>query len=78
MPKGMRWLADECEAVAIAWINVSKDKGSSDVKGTDQSSDMFWKNVMAKLESIAPKDSSGRYHNKELNAVRTCWSDKIS
>jgi hypothetical protein len=77
MRKVRRWTSEECEAVAIAWINVSEDKGSGEVKGTDQSSDTFWKKVMAKLQSIAPKDSSGLYHNRELNADRTCWTEKI-
>jgi hypothetical protein len=81
MPQGKKWSSEECEALAKAWINVSEDSGSSTVKGTDQTSDRFWFRVVATLKCLAPaapEDCIGKYHNRELKALRSHWTDKLS
>jgi hypothetical protein len=77
MPSGKRWCAEECEALARCWINVSEDVGSADLKGTDQSGEVFWRRVIESLGRVAPPDSVGRYHNRGKTALMTQWTDKI-
>jgi hypothetical protein len=88
MGKGLRWTSEECEFVSTAWINVSEDKDLNDVKGTNQTTDNFWKRVRETLEQAVSKalaekklsyeDVLGKYHHRELNAIKTCWQEKIS
>jgi hypothetical protein len=78
MPQGKRWSVEECEALARAWINISEDVGSEDLKGTDQTADVFWKRVIAAMQRLAPPDCVGRYHNRAQNAIMTQWTDKIA
>jgi hypothetical protein len=88
MGKGLRWTSEECELVSTAWINVSEDKDCNDVKGTNQTGDTFWKRVRETLENavskavtekkLLPEDVVGKYHHRELNAIKTCWTEKIS
>jgi hypothetical protein len=87
MGKGLRWSSEECEVLATAWINVSEDKDMDDVKGTNQTIDSFWKRVRETIGVIIGKvvtekklpveDVVGKYHHRELNAIKTCWNEKI-
>ena len=80
MGRGSRWEADESLAVAQAWMSVSEDEGSPEVRGTNQDQGVFWSNAVAKFKSLAPAGQSlaGKYHNREDTAIQNHWRDTIS
>jgi hypothetical protein len=80
MPKGKRWSPEENLDLAQAWIEVSEDAGSPDVKGTNQDSDEFWARVHRNFKEKGGDQGSGKgvYGDRAITAIQNQWKDNIS
>ena len=81
MGRAKAWCSEEHAGVAQAWINVSEDKNSLDIKGTNQDSDTFWKAVIANLATLAPScatETEARWHFRGRKSIERHWKDNIA
>lgn len=79
MGKGKQWTALECKHVAEAWVEVSEDQDQGEVKGANQTGEVFWSRVYLRFISKGPTEQQeGTYGGRGEKAVRNYWTDNIS
>ena len=81
MGRAKTWSSEEHAALAHAWINVSEDKNSLEVKGTNQDSDTFWRAVLVHFGTLSPEDATeheGRWHYRGKKSVERHWKDNVA
>ena len=79
MGRGKEWKPEEDQHLAEAWVAVSEDAGETDVKGTNQDGDVFWKRVYDLFVSKCPVDNpDGVYGKRTVSAVKNHWKDYVS
>ena len=79
MGRSKEWKPEEDKHLAEAWIEVSEDVGSSDMKGTNQDGEAFWNRVYANFVERCPVDKAdGIYGGRKASTVKNHWKDYTS
>ena len=74
-----RWSVEERLHLTEAWIDATEDAGETEVKGTYQDSDVFWKRVYDKYVAKAPSNhAKGSYSGRQVSAMQNQWKDKLA
>lgn len=78
MGKAKKWYPQESADLAAAWITASEEVGQPRLKGTGQSTEVFWASVMELFKRSAPEPALGTYHERGLGPIKTHWAEGIA
>ena len=77
MGKGKTWTSEECVHLAEAYLEVSEDRGSRRVAGTNQNKNMFYNRVIEAFKDKAEGEIDGTYGERTDTAIMNQWKDNI-